>query len=313
MEKFMGRVLLADDELDVRRVTKRMLEKMGFSVDETGKGLEGVSMVRANGERYAAAVVDLSMPDLDGIEVLRQILGLRPNLPSVLITGYGPEETRDRLSDLPNVVLLQKPFGREELIGAFGQAGVAKETLQEDVRNTFSEESFKLNLMRLIGNGEDSGEFYRDLSRLFLKLPGIRFAWVGLLGSDGVNVVPVVEVGEGGRYLQYNEFRSDGGVLGRGPTGEAIRSGECRYINDIAHDPSYEPWRLKAMDEAFASSAALPIIINGRVAGTLNFYSDQINFFDEKRRAFFGDLTLLLAEGIRKFRDPSKDRKTTPG
>jgi GAF domain-containing protein len=120
-------------------------------------------------------------------------------------------------------------------------------------------------------------------------------------------------VGEGGRYLQYNEFRSDGGVLGWGPTGEAIRSGECRYINDIAHDPSYEPWRLKAMDEAFASSAALPIIINGRVAGTLNFYSSQINFFDEKRRAFFGDLTLLLGEGIRKFRDPSKDRKTTPG
>lgn len=313
MGKFMGRVLLVDDEPDVRRVTKRMLEKIGFSVDETEKGLEGVSMVRANGERYVAAVVDLSMPDLDGIEVLNRILVLRPNLPSILITGYGPEETHDRLLDLPGVVLLQKPFGREDLIWAVGKAGVAKDTSRGEEGTQLSQEAFKLDLARLIGTSKDIGDFYQDLSRLFIKLPGVRFSWVGLLGPDGVRVVPVVEVGEGGNYLRQSEFRADDSALGHGPTGEAIKSGEPHYVNDVAIEPNYAPWREETMKEGFASCAAVPIKISGRVVGALNFYSDQIGFFDEKRRAFLGDLSLLLAEGFRKFRDQSKDHKNTPG
>jgi len=71
--KFVGRVLLVDDEPDVRHVTKRMLEKMGFSVDETGNGLESVSMVRSKGEQYVAAVMDLTMPGFDGFDICRLI------------------------------------------------------------------------------------------------------------------------------------------------------------------------------------------------------------------------------------------------
>jgi len=307
--KFAGRVLLVDDEPDVRHVTKRMLEKMGFSVDETGHGLESVSMVRANGEKYSAVIMDLTMPDIDGIEALNRILVLRPNLPLLLITGYGPEETRERLLGMPEVMVLQKPFGREELGMALQRSGVMKEPLSETDETTRSLEALKLDLARLIGTSTDIGEFYHDLSRLFLKLPGIKFAWLGLVGPDGVSVVPVAEGGEGGSYVQNNQFRTDDSSLGRGPTGMTVKSGKTCFVDDIATDPDYEPWRVKALKEGFASSGAVPIMINGQVVGTLNLYSGQKGYFDESRRNFFGEFSLLLAEGFRKLREETKHLK----
>jgi GAF domain-containing protein len=111
--------------------------------------------------------------------------------------------------------------------------------------------------------------------------------------------------------LRHSEFRADDSVLGHGPTGEAIKSGKPHYVNDIANDPHFVPWREKTMKEGFASSAAVPIKLNGQVVGALNLYSERIGFFDEAQQSFLGDLSLLLAEGLRKFRDESKSFKTS--
>jgi len=304
--RLVGHALLVDDEPDVRHVTKRMLEKLGLTVDEAGNGLEGVSRVRLGPERYAVAVVDLAMPDLDGIEALGRMLVLRPNLPAVLITGYGADTTRARLKDLPSVVMVQKPFGKEELAAAILKAGVPQGGAMDAKSNKASREDIKLALVRLNGQCRDIGDYYAELGRLFLTFPGIRFAWVGLLGPDGVSVVPVVESGDGGSYLHDNQFRADDSVYGRGPAGMAIKTGETRFANDVASEPHFDPWREKALRAGFVSMAGIPITIQGKSVGVLCLYSATKDFFDGDNRSFFQEVSLLLAEGFRRFRQEDR-------
>jgi GAF domain-containing protein len=158
----------------------------------------------------------------------------------------------------------------------------------------------------LIGNSGDIGDFYLELNRLFLKLAGIRFVWLGLLSPDGVTVVPVVESGDGGKYLAQSSFRADDSAFGRGPTGRAIQTGEPSFMNDVERDKNFKPWRERALQAGFASSGAVPIRINGKTAGALNLYSSEKNYFDAPRQIFFGEVALLLAEGFRKFRESEK-------
>jgi PAS domain S-box-containing protein len=82
------RVLLADDDDQVRRATGRMLRWLGWDVDEARDGEEAVEAVRAAPGAHAAAVLDLRMPRLGGLEAAERLAELAPDLPMVLVTGY---------------------------------------------------------------------------------------------------------------------------------------------------------------------------------------------------------------------------------
>jgi len=97
------RLLLADDEALVRSTTRRLLERLGWQVDEARDGQEAVDLVAAAPRAYAAALLDVRMPRLGGPEAARRLAALAPGLPVLLITGFA-----DRLDGLEGV--LQKPF-----------------------------------------------------------------------------------------------------------------------------------------------------------------------------------------------------------
>jgi CheY-like chemotaxis protein len=126
MGAFQGRALLVDDEADVRRVTHRMLERLGIEVTAAGDGASGIAAFQENKDSVVGALLDLTMPDMDGLEVYRRLLETRPDLPALLISGYGMEEMRERLKSFPRMVLLQKPFGQKELMVALESIGWPK-------------------------------------------------------------------------------------------------------------------------------------------------------------------------------------------
>lgn len=109
------RVLLADDDDFVRGVTKRMLVKLGWQVDDVRDGLEAVVRMAASPTLYTAAVFDLRMPRMGGEEAARQIRAMVPGLPIIFISGYVEE-------DLPLDRVVQKPFDGPALGGHLRRA-----------------------------------------------------------------------------------------------------------------------------------------------------------------------------------------------
>jgi CheY-like chemotaxis protein len=108
------RILVIDDELQVRATLAEMLEEQGHSVTQAPGGREGLSYLEANPELVDVVVSDLGMPDMTGWDVARAIQERWPQLPVGLITGWGETEiTREERSRVNFVIT--KPFDKAVL------------------------------------------------------------------------------------------------------------------------------------------------------------------------------------------------------
>jgi signal transduction histidine kinase len=111
-----GVVLVVDDDEPMLRLTTLFLEAAGFEVRTALGGRAALDALAAEAA-LDAVVLDLAMPDVAGPEVLAAIRESRPDLPVVLVSGYGEEVARAQLSEEPNTFFLHKPYEPEVLVG----------------------------------------------------------------------------------------------------------------------------------------------------------------------------------------------------
>ncbi len=111
-----GDILIADDEPIILIACKMMLEQFGFTVHTAVNGREAVDLVQDQNIQFCAAVLDISMPEMDGIEAMKKIRKLRPSLPIVLISGYSEEDLplADDLENKPDA-FIAKPVQLSDL------------------------------------------------------------------------------------------------------------------------------------------------------------------------------------------------------
>lgn len=103
-------MLIIDDDAAVRSVLVKMIARLGFQVYEADTGVAGLATLEGLGEDLAALLVDMTMPQMSGVEVARAALSHRPGLPVVLMSGH-PSEALVREHGLAGQVrFLQKPF-----------------------------------------------------------------------------------------------------------------------------------------------------------------------------------------------------------
>jgi two-component system, response regulator, stage 0 sporulation protein F len=81
------KVLVVDDEENIRLLFKEELEEDGYAVDLAANGLEAVERVRAG--QYDVVVMDIKMPIMDGIQALNEIKKLNKEIPVILCSAYG--------------------------------------------------------------------------------------------------------------------------------------------------------------------------------------------------------------------------------
>ncbi len=114
--KLSGDILLADDDDIVRDIGRKMLEALGLTVHIAVNGLEAVEMVCGQEIDYRAVVLDISMPEMDGIEAMKEIRKYNADLPILLSSGYAEEDFVFE-KDLARKAdgFLQKPFQLSDL------------------------------------------------------------------------------------------------------------------------------------------------------------------------------------------------------
>ncbi len=109
-------VLVVDDEPGVRRTAARILEHAGFAVLTAADGVEGLAMVEEHRSAISLVLLDVLMPRLGGVEALRAMREVMPDLPIVLTSGFTGDGTADRLANLELVKFIQKPYRMNDLI-----------------------------------------------------------------------------------------------------------------------------------------------------------------------------------------------------
>jgi len=115
-EETVGRqVMVVEDEPTVRLMTARVLKDAGYAVHEAKDGLEALEFVQAAPELLDVVVSDVVMPRLNGVELLQRLSSAYPNLPCILMSGYGiPQLTA--LGIAAPCGILTKPVPSEVLL-----------------------------------------------------------------------------------------------------------------------------------------------------------------------------------------------------
>ena len=108
MNQSQVHILVVDDERNIRNHLRMVLEAEGYEVDTAGNGDDALSRVKDG--RYDIAFIDIQMPKMDGLELLRHLRGLRPKLPVVMLTAYGTVNRAVEVMKLGVVDFLEKPF-----------------------------------------------------------------------------------------------------------------------------------------------------------------------------------------------------------
>ncbi|MCB9558005.1 MAG: response regulator [Deltaproteobacteria bacterium] len=109
------RVIIAEDDVEMREMLAVSLEQAGFCVDQASDGIELARLI-SGGRSPALIICDIQMPRQNGLSALEQLRRTSAaSVPIVVISAYADDAAAQRIAALGNATLLRKPFALSEL------------------------------------------------------------------------------------------------------------------------------------------------------------------------------------------------------
>jgi len=155
-----ARILIADDQLNMRKILKAILESEGYSVDVACNGSEVISLLGK--QTYQTVVTDLKMPGMDGLEVLEQASRLFPKLPLIMITAHGTIETAVEAMKKGAIDYITKPFEKNEILQTIKKAVKTFDLSDREL----SYDTSTPGRFELIGNSKQMQEIYGVIDKV---------------------------------------------------------------------------------------------------------------------------------------------------
>ena len=115
----MNRILLAEDDEDMRRFLAKALENAGYTVISYDNGLSAYERLRE--EPFNLLLTDIVMPEMDGIELARKAAELDPDLKIMFITGFAAVALNPDMQAPKEAKILSKPFHLRDLVSEVGR------------------------------------------------------------------------------------------------------------------------------------------------------------------------------------------------
>ena len=157
------KILVVDDDESLRRIIEYNVSEEGYDVIATDNGLSALEIFKK--EEIDLVITDLQMPDMGGIELIKQLRAISPNALVIVITAFGTVDTAVESMKLGAFEYITKPFNREELkiivkkALEVGELMVENRYLKEMVRD-------KYNFDNMIGSSKKMKEIYMSASQV---------------------------------------------------------------------------------------------------------------------------------------------------
>ncbi len=113
-----GRILIIEDDLDIRDIIKFQLEQAGYQVIEASNGEEGIDLMKkgSNLLQVGLVITDIRMPKVNGIETINYIRANAPSIPIMVVTGYPDMDLAISLLEKGVKDFLVKPVEKDALL-----------------------------------------------------------------------------------------------------------------------------------------------------------------------------------------------------
>ena len=193
-------ILVVDDEHLIRWSVEQVLRREGFGVVQAGTGADALRLAQA--ESPDLVLLDIQLPDADGLEILERLRAGDPDLPVIMITAHGGVESAVRAMKLGAHDYIIKPVNFEELTIAIRKA-LETRSLRREVARFQAEERRGASLTDLVGESRA----IRDLAALIARIAQSDATTVLLEGESGTGKDLVA------RIIHFESARARGAFL----------------------------------------------------------------------------------------------------
>ena len=295
----MNSILVVDDDRLFLTLVRDELEKAGFAV----KVAENPSLAQQilKQETIHAVLLDVVMPEIDGMELLPRLRAEHPDVPVIVVSGRASFLTGVQAMRLGAVDFLRKPLNFDELVRTVNGAIQRREAPGERGRlaQVTRLQASALELSNMI-RWDALGEFLEDNASFFQRVIDLIAV---VLDVEIVSLMLVKEPEGNLRIVQAKGLEAevkDQAVcpVGQGISGRVAQSGEPLLVRDLSQEPGFGKRDLHPRYRT-NSLMCVPLKVNGKTIGVLNANNKVTGeTFDEHDLAMFTVFSCLVSLGL---------------
>lgn len=253
-----GRVLIVDDEIELMNALREMLAQQGYETTGFTSGREALEALERR--EFDLLLTDLSMPEMDGISLLKAALEADPFLAGILMTGQGSIQTAVDAMKVGAFDYVLKPFKLTALLPVLSRAIELRQLRTENLqlRETVAIHelskaiAYTLDMDTLLGKTADAA----------LQQCGADEASIMLPTPDGAELYVHTVRGEGRREMLGKRVSMEQGIAGW-----VARHQEPVLLQGEVADPRFIPVRPRP---EIKSAVSMPMVVGGQLVGVLN-------------------------------------------
>ena len=160
-EEHIFNILVVDDEPNILRVYQKTLESENYSVVTTNNGKEALQKI--GGQFFDLVIADLSMPEMDGIELLQKVHKIDPDLPYIIVTGHGTVKSAVTAMKEGAEDFLTKPFDRSQMLMLVART-LNRDKLKRELRTLKGNLLTQFGLENMVGKSRPMMKLF-DITR----------------------------------------------------------------------------------------------------------------------------------------------------
>jgi PAS domain S-box-containing protein len=306
------KILLVEDNPDdvlLLRTSLKNINSIRFKITPVSTLAQALSELQTN--RYDVVLLDLSLPDSDGMETIEKIQSQNPNVSIIVLTGLADEElAAQAVRQGAQDYLTKGQTDTQLLVRAIRYAIERKEYVKELQKLNRCAKVLSESNHAMV-RATDEQTFLENISRIIVELGGYRIVWIGMIRETGRDSLEPVACA-GAKQETFRNIVTD--WLARFPslipTSRAIKNGRHYCVKNLVDSPEFAPLRQEFEPFGINSLIALPLIIQNQTIGVLTIYSEETNVFNNDEIQLLLELAEDVSHGIATLRVRHEHQKT---
>ena len=109
------KILFIDDEPSIVKMTRQMLERLGYKVETKMSSIEALELFRSKPDQFDLIITDMTMPSMTGDKLVKEILNIRPDIPTIICTGFSDKIDAEKATEIGAAEYVEKPVDKRNL------------------------------------------------------------------------------------------------------------------------------------------------------------------------------------------------------